>query len=73
MNRGAELLAAKIPERGQQKQLATSIGVDQGYLSKIVNGERVPGLKVRRILELRCQIAMQLWDEPPRANGSSAA
>jgi transcriptional regulator with XRE-family HTH domain len=69
MNRGAEILSRRFAERGAQSQLAKTTGIDQGYLSKIANGERCPGLSVRRTLERELGIPMQLWDEPAAESG----
>lgn len=66
MNRGAALLAQQLAERGNQSKLASALGVDQGYLSRIARGLRVPGLVTRRILERECKIPMQFWDEPEK-------
>lgn len=74
MNRAAELLARSIPERGDQTKLAEETGIDQGYLSRIVNGDRVPGLEVRRKLKRRFpELELHLWDEPARSKTGSAA
>lgn len=63
MNRGAIRLGKIVRERGEQTRLAEELGIDQGYISRLVNAERVPGLKVRRLLEEKCSIRMQWWDE----------
>lgn len=73
MNRGAQRLTELISERGAQKRLADSTGIDQGHLSRIARGEKLPGLPTRRILERDLGILMQWWDEPPLAKSSPHA
>lgn len=70
VNRGAEILSKRFARRGEQKRIAEATGVDQGYLSKIARGVRVPGLDVRRLLEEHCGIRMQKWDEPARSEAA---
>lgn len=62
MNRGAKILSALLSERGAQKRLAGELGIDQGYLSKIASGERIPGLDARRRLK-PLGIDLEAWDE----------
>lgn len=66
-------MARNIPERGDQTKLADETGIDQSYLSRIVSGDRVPGLTVRRKLKERFpELELHLWDEPARVSGSAA-
>lgn len=62
VNRGAKILSALLSERGAQKRLAGELGIDQGYLSKIASGERIPGLDARRRLK-PLGIDLEAWDE----------
>ena len=64
MNRAAQVLAERFSERGAQVRLAEETGIDQGYLSKMARGERVPGLAARRKLRDALAIPLELWDEP---------
>lgn len=64
VNRGAEELARLTQQRGEQQRLATAANLDEGYLSRITRGVRVPGLDARRKLEAHASIPMQWWDEP---------
>lgn len=70
MNQGAVSLSALLVERGAQKRLSDETGIDQGYLSRIARGERVPGLDVRRKLKA-FGIELDAWDEPASEPGSS--
>ena len=63
VNRGAKLLAALLAERGTQTKLAAELETDQGYLSRIARGERIPGLELRRKLK-PLGIDLEAWDEP---------
>lgn len=65
MTRGAQLLQALLKGRGAQWKLSKDIGIDQGHLSRIANGERVPGLYVRRMLK-PLGIPLDAWDEAPQ-------
>jgi transcriptional regulator with XRE-family HTH domain len=67
MNLGAELLAERLP-RGEQKVLAEKLGMDEGYLSRIVRGVRVPGLSIRKLIRDEVGIPLEAWDEPPRGS-----
>jgi transcriptional regulator with XRE-family HTH domain len=67
VNRGAKLLGALLAERGAQKRLADELGIDQGYLSRIASGERIPGLDARRKLK-PLGIDLEAWDEPSAEN-----
>ncbi|GMV18361.1 MAG: hypothetical protein AMXMBFR56_65850 [Polyangiaceae bacterium] len=70
-NRGAQKLAKMFSVRGSQRRMAESLGIDQGYLSAIASGARVPGLQVRRKLELSARIPMQWWDQPDARKGAA--
>lgn len=63
MNRGAQLLSRHV-ERGDQRPLAVKLGMDEGYLSRVVRGIRVPGLSVRKLIRDEFGIALETWDEP---------
>ena len=63
MNRGAQALASRLAERGEQLRLSASLRIDQGYLSKVASGRRVPGLDVRKKLAAACSIPLEWWDD----------
>jgi transcriptional regulator with XRE-family HTH domain len=64
VNRGAEELARLTQQRGEQQRLAAVADLDEGYMSRITRGVRIPGLDARRKLEAHAGIPMQWWDEP---------
>jgi transcriptional regulator with XRE-family HTH domain len=68
MNLGAKALAAQIKERGDQRKLATDLGIDQGYLSKILRAEKTPGLETRKLLFEKLEIDVLDWDRPDPAD-----
>jgi len=70
VNKGARTLQEKTSKRGAQRALADKIGIDQGYLSKIANAEKIPGLGVRRLLFRELGIPVLDWDEPCEAGGA---
>ena len=72
MNRAAQILAERFSERGAQTRLSEETGIDQGYLSKMAHGERVPGLSSRRKLKEALAIPLEWWDEPVEAEGDAA-
>lgn len=66
MNRGAQTLGRILGDkRGAQSAMAAELDMDQGYLSRIVSGDRVPGLGARRKFFDRYGIDLGAWDEPP--------
>lgn len=64
MNRAARHLQTKHPDRGDQLKLSKSVGVSQGYLSRLLSDDRRPGTKVRRRFWEACKVPMHWWDEP---------
>lgn len=72
MNRGSQLLSKRI-ERGGQKALAAKLGVNEGNMSRIVNGIRLPTLHVRTALEDQFGIPIRAWDEPAEAEEPAPA
>lgn len=62
MNLGASALAARIKARGDQRKLADELGIDQGYLSRLLRGEKKPGLETRKLLLERLEIDVLDWD-----------
>ena len=73
MNRGAQILSGQLSKRGAQSELSKRLALDEGYISRIARGVRVPGLKTRRALEKSQGIPMQLWDEPPKEEEATDA
>lgn len=65
MNLGAEKLSRRQGDK-TQAELAVEIGIDQGYLCRLLSGQRVPGLKLRRRLHDAFKIPILDWDEPAR-------
>jgi len=66
VNRGAVALAKKTRDRGDQRHVADKADLDEGYLSRLVRGERIPGLRARQKLLANFGIPMEWWDEPTK-------
>lgn len=47
-----------------QKDLAHDLGIDPGYMSRILSGHRLPGRSVAVELERRFGIPVSGWEEP---------
>jgi hypothetical protein len=72
VNRAAQKLNRTHLERGAKAHLAKEIEIDQGYLGRILSGERTPGMDVRQRFWRVKRIPMHWWDEPvPNANHSA--
>lgn len=62
MNRGAERLKTLL-KHGDQKKLAERLDVDEGQLSRWLNGKGRPPPLVRAQLEDEYAIGWRLWDD----------
>lgn len=65
VNRGAQRLASKLSGKNAptQAELAQKLKIDQGYISRIVNGKKVPGLDARKKFRAHLRIPLHWWDE----------
>lgn len=72
MNRGAQSLLKRMPNRGDQVRLADELGIDQGHLSKLSTGVRTPGLALRLLFKRKFRIPVEAWDEPVTQKGDAA-
>ena len=64
MNLGAQVLRVLVDECGSQTKFSQQTDVDQGYLSKLLSGGKVPGGKVGR--RLRDEgIPLDWWLQAP--------
>lgn len=64
VNRAARKLNRTHSERGAKADLAKEVEIDQGYLGRILSGERTPGMDVRQRFWRVKRIPMHWWDEP---------
>ena len=64
MNRGAQLLAEKLAERGAQQRLSEALGTTPGVVSHWVTGQRLPSARFRGLLNASHGIDWMAWDEP---------
>lgn len=60
---GALRLAGVTVDRGGQRTVARTVGVDAGVVSRWVNGERKPAARLRGALESVYGIGWELWDQ----------
>lgn len=63
MNRGAQALKAALTQPGAKAELARSLNIDAGAVTRWCQGKLTPGLHHRRSLEDMLQIGWRLWDE----------
>lgn len=74
MNRGAKGLAKHCTEHGAQARLAAELGMDEGRLSRILSGKKLPTpLQRARIEDKYPEVGWRLWDEPVSESGEHAA
>ncbi len=64
VNRAASKLSRQYAKRGAPARLAKEVDVDEGYLSRILSGERIPGMTVRRRFWDIKRVPMHWWDDP---------
>jgi hypothetical protein len=72
MNRGAQILAERLSERGAKRRLAEKLGISQAVVTNWLKG-RLPASKTRAKLEDILGIRWTLWDEPARSSKGDAA
>lgn len=61
-NRGALALAGYLTERGKKAELADSLKIDRGRISRWYQGDARPGAGHRLELQRRYGIDWRLWD-----------
>ncbi len=62
-NEGALALAPHVAERGKKAELADSMGIDRGLVTRWATGKIKPGTKYRLELKRRFGIDITLWDK----------
>lgn len=72
-NRAALRLSRAHSERGAKARLAELVEIDQGYLGRLLTGERTPSAELRLKFWRLKKIPMHWWDEPvPQPNQSAS-
>ena len=66
LSKGQRQLAAWLKRTGTgQNELGRRLGFKGDFVTKVVNGERNPGLRAALLFELACGIAPSAWLKEP--------
>lgn len=72
MKSGRELLEAwRLRSKQNQKTLAASLGVSDGYLSQILSGKRRPKLELLDAIQSLSGVPVSSWLEPRRGKADN--
>jgi transcriptional regulator with XRE-family HTH domain len=62
---GAARLWRRLGRGLRQTAMAREVGVDGGFLSRLLWGDALPGIRTAEAIYLRYRIGLRLWCRPP--------